>query len=246
MFPELPRIERPFRNKLLKRPLYPVWTENKARLIDRYLYYFKMITHHGTYIDGFAGPQDPDKPHTWSAKLVLENEPKWFRYFYLCEKDPNQFKQLESLKQIHSDRNIELFNKDFNEAVHDVLAAGRITPKEAAFCLLDQRTFECKWATLQTLATHKKSGLKIELFYFLAQKWFHRAISAHKDDKPIREWWGNDQWRSELPLTTSEVAEVFCSRIRTELGYRSALAWPIYERQDGGPVMYSMIHATDH
>ena len=41
------------------RPLrHPIWTEYKARLIERYLYYFVMITKHGTYIDGFAGPQE--------------------------------------------------------------------------------------------------------------------------------------------------------------------------------------------
>jgi hypothetical protein len=45
---------RPLRN--------PIWTENKARLIERYLYYFVLITKHGTYIDGFAGPQYEDRP----------------------------------------------------------------------------------------------------------------------------------------------------------------------------------------
>jgi len=35
----------------------PVWSENKADLIARYLRYFVFITKHGTYIDPFAGPQ---------------------------------------------------------------------------------------------------------------------------------------------------------------------------------------------
>jgi hypothetical protein len=35
-------------------------------------------------------------------------------------------------------------------------------------------------------------------------------------------------------------------RFKTELGYQSAMAWPIYAHTDGGPVMYHMIHATDH
>jgi hypothetical protein len=43
---------------------YPVWTRNKARLVQRYLRYFVFITRHGTYIDGFAGPQEPDKLDT--------------------------------------------------------------------------------------------------------------------------------------------------------------------------------------
>ena len=37
--------------KELERPL---WTKNKAKLIERYLYYFVLVTKHGTYIDGFG------------------------------------------------------------------------------------------------------------------------------------------------------------------------------------------------
>ena len=33
-----------------------IWTENKAQLIRRYLFLFGLVTRHGTYIDGFAGP----------------------------------------------------------------------------------------------------------------------------------------------------------------------------------------------
>ena len=35
-----------------------IWTENKASLIARYLYYFVLVTKHGTYVDGFAGPHN--------------------------------------------------------------------------------------------------------------------------------------------------------------------------------------------
>ena len=34
--------------------------------------------------------------------------------------------------------------------------------------------------------------------------------------------------------------------MRSEFGYKSVKAWPIYERADGGNTMYYMIHATDH
>ena len=83
----------------LKRLHHPVWTENKAKLIERYLYYFVLITHHGTYIDGFAGPQRPELPNMWAAKLVLESEPMWFRHFYLFDNDRAQFEALAQLPQ---------------------------------------------------------------------------------------------------------------------------------------------------
>lgn len=50
----------------------PLWTENKAKFIERYLFYFVLITKHGAYIDGFAAPQDAMNPGSWAAKLVLE------------------------------------------------------------------------------------------------------------------------------------------------------------------------------
>jgi hypothetical protein len=46
----------------------PVWTDNKARFIMLYLRYFVYITHHGTYIDGFAGPQAECETDSWAAK----------------------------------------------------------------------------------------------------------------------------------------------------------------------------------
>ncbi len=52
----------------------PIWTEHKATLIARYLRYFVFITHHGTYIDGFAGPQQDESPDMWAAKGLLNNK----------------------------------------------------------------------------------------------------------------------------------------------------------------------------
>jgi hypothetical protein len=70
LFPDLPApAPKPLKFKPAR---HPIWTENKAKLIERYLYYFVLITKHGAYIDGFAAPQANDKPESWAAKLVLE------------------------------------------------------------------------------------------------------------------------------------------------------------------------------
>ena len=76
------KIEKKFKDR------NPIWTECKAKLIERYLYYFVQITHSRTYIDAFAGPQETDKPEMWSAKLVIESYPRWLRKFYLFEINP--------------------------------------------------------------------------------------------------------------------------------------------------------------
>jgi three-Cys-motif partner protein len=248
--------EPPLQQSIVKlRPLRnPIWTENKARLIERYLYYFVLITKHGTYIDGFAGPQYPDKLDAWAARLVLETEPKWLRRFFLCDKGQRQFKALEKLrdeqparKRGEPKRTVELYHEDFNTAVEKILATGKIGAKEATFCLVDQRTFECKWATIQRVAEHKPPAQnKIELFYFLAASWLPRALAAQKATKVIADWWGRDDWQSLRRMSDHNRAELVCRRFRDELGYRTALAWPIRSKDYGGRIHYHMIHASDH
>src|SRR2546423_128709 len=98
--PERPRDTEP-KVKRLKTFLS---TEHKAKLIERYLYYFVLITKHGTYIDGFAGPQQPSQPDTWAAKLVLENEPRRLRHFHLFDINPRKCEHLERLKAAQPER----------------------------------------------------------------------------------------------------------------------------------------------
>jgi three-Cys-motif partner protein len=161
---ELPRTPKGLAGRNFQSLRFPLWTQNKVRLIQTYLQLFEYITHHGTYIDGFAAPQDAAHLDTWEAKLVLEMEPKWFRDFWLCDIDPAGVQHLQALRDEHAGpkRQVTVLAGDFNEHVAVVLASGRITEKTATFALLDQRTFECAWSTVETLSRHK-SGNKIEM-----------------------------------------------------------------------------------
>src|SRR5690348_14215636 len=192
LFDDLPTIEPP---KRFLRPTVPVWTEHKANFIQRYLKLFIQITRHGTYIDGFAGPQRRDLEHAWSARLVLQIRPPLLRHFFLCEKNSNSFKLLrDCVKRLEKEpnRTIELFHNDFNVAVHKMLQSQFIRESEATFCLLDQRMFECEWATLQALAS-KKKNMKIELFYFFGSGWVKRALSGvTKHSELVAKWWGRE------------------------------------------------------
>ena len=245
------------KEQLTRRLKYPVWTESKARLIERYLYYFVLITKHGTYIDGFAGPQQSESPSMWAAKCVLESRPRWLRHFHLFENNPDAYKALLDLKdsQLGRDktrrepkREVKTYLGDFNNRIAEILDPDQIPAKEAAFCLLDQRTFECHWSTVASIANYKSSGHKIELFYFLPNSWLNRAISnLTKPDSVLLEWWGRKDWKEKILRKRGLIrSKAFVDRFRGELRYRSAKAWPIYERHGGGRVMYYMIHATDH
>lgn len=249
---------KPHPRVLFKPPRHPLWTENKAKLIERYLLYFVYITKHGTYIDGFAGPQEPTKPEMWAAKLVLDNEPKWMRHFYLYDENRQQVKYLEELKlsqpSIWVDkkgnkfkRDIHVKRGDFNVLVHELLQSNVIRQKEATFCLLDQRTFECEWSTIKALAEYKDPDQnKIELFYFLPNSWQDRALSALRNDEILMKWWGRDDWAEVKAMDSFTRRDLFVERFEEELGYKTVVPWAIYDSPAARRIMYYMIHATDH
>lgn len=233
----------------------PLWTKNKAKLIERYLYYFVLVTKHGTYIDGFGGPQSPRNEEMWAAKLVLESRPRWLRTIVLGDVKREQVKRLERLRDSQPSRDMAkrepkrsviIRQGDFNSWVTEALTY--VNPKQAAFCLLDQRTFECKWKTVAAVARYKSEGTKVELFYFLPVGWLARAASGLKKSRDafMIEWWGRDDWRKLTKANVQTMAEMATERFKNELGYGYAHAWPIREKASGGRILYFMVHASDH
>ncbi len=251
LFPDLPLPPSTAQLVEFSGGLRPVWTEQKAKLIARYLKLFTFVTKHGTYIDGFAGRQNAEALDGWAAGLVLNNEPRWLRRFYLCDNDDEQIAALNTLRDCQpvsakrSDRrDIEVIPGDFNALVGEILSTRRLDP--ATFCLLDQRTFECKWATVTALASHRAEGPKIELFYFLPIGWIDRAIHATtRNQDQIEEWWGASDWRQLVDLRHHEKALLFRERF-LRLGYQQVFPFPIWDRQSGNRVMFYMILASDH
>ena len=85
-----------------------------------------------------------------------------------------------------------------------------LRPTEATFCLLDQRTFECRWDTVRKLAAYRATDYKIELFYFLANGWLERAFAALEDYDKWQAWWGRSDWQSVATMTRRQRAEELC------------------------------------
>jgi three-Cys-motif partner protein len=254
LFPEAPISEKPRRYLRIQQP---IWTHHKAKFIEQYLKFFVQVTHHGAYIDGFAGPQYFDQPNSWTAALVLASEPRWLRHIFLCEITQKGARALRRLvasqpeafdkKGKKLSRKIEVLEGDFNVTIDRIVATGAITQREATFCLLDQRTFECHWSSLEKLARYKHPPTnKIELLYFLGVGWLHRALSGVRDLERMKRWWGSDEWRDLTKKTEWEIAEIVRKRFEEQLGYRFAAAYPIFDKEKGNRVMYYMIHASDH
>jgi three-Cys-motif partner protein len=248
LFP-LSEIHRQPVPKRFKPPGLPVWTDSKARLIERYLHYFVLVTRHGTYIDGFAGPQYLDVDE-YAAKLVLERElerrPPRLRHFHLVDVGVAQVRALRDLQERSTARDVRVYRGDFNKVVDRILQPDVLRPTEATFCLLDQRTFECRWDTVRKLAAYRAIGYKIELFYFLANGWLERAFAGLQDQEKWQAWWGRDDWQSVPSLKRGQRAEEMRKRFQAELGYRFVMTWAIYAAKETNRVMYYMIHASDH
>jgi len=229
---------------------HPLWTEHKAKLIQEYIRLFTFVTKHGTYIDGFAAPQRRNMKQYCSANLVLQAMPQWVREFWLCDLDPEGVRLLEEIKaeQAAPKRRIEVVPGDFNQNIGRILGEGTIKPTTATFALLDQRTFECDWATVQAIASHKKTH-KIEIFYFLATGWLDRAIAAVRRPETaerLEKWWGRSDWRDLRGIQSTVRGVELADRFKIELGYTYAHAYAIHSQVRGGRIMYHMIHATDH
>lgn len=97
LFPDLPPpppTDQLVRLRAIRRP---VWTEQKAKLIARYLKLFTYVTKHGTYIDGFAGQQSEHAQAGWAADLVLGTRPWRLRRLYLCDAGSDQVEKLNAL-----------------------------------------------------------------------------------------------------------------------------------------------------
>ena len=149
-----------------------------------------LVTRHGCYIDGFAGPKQKELTGSWAAELVISSHPQFLREFFLCDLDPEKIAHLNRLRDQQppvKGRRVKIMEGDFNKLIHEILATGLITPKKATFCLIDQFSTECHWQTVEAIAGHKADTNKIEIFYFLASGWLDRALAGFTKNTHIPE-----------------------------------------------------------
>ena len=250
MFDEASRPPARKAAKPVDPPRRWLWTADKAALIAEYIHLFLTVTKHGVYLDLFAGPQsDPD---VWAVKRVVDRRGKpgspLMTHFAVCDRSAKKAALLRDLGET-APAPFEVYEGNANKQIRTMLDNAPIGPRTACFCLIDQRTFQCEWSTVRAVAEHKAEGFKIELFYFLAERWLDRSLSA-AGPKLLEAWWGRPvddpsfvRFRS---LRGPERAQEIAQRFRSELGYE--FVHPFAIRRAGGQTgtMYYMIHASDH
>lgn len=226
-------------------------TQRKALLVKLYLQLFVYVTHRGTYLDAFSGPQD--KEDAWAARHLWESDPgpkknrlDRFEFFELNTASVRKLRKMVG-KVPKNRRLVEISPGDCNITLPEAL---RLRPvKGPAFCLLDQRSTECDWRLVETISGHKQDPTKIELFYFLMARWKNRSLKNISKDRHERllKWWGRDDYPTAISLDPAQLAAQVSRRFREELGYKFAYEYPIYEPPHRGSYLqYFMIHASDH
>ena len=169
-------------------------------------------------------------------------------YFAVCDRAPEK---AEVLRRLGATTQVpfHVYEGDANEEVRRLLGDAPIKPTTACFCLIDQRTFQCRWSTVRAVAEHKSEGRKIELFYFLAQGWLDRSITA-AGRKLLESWWGGPvdgaSFLRSKRMRGPERAHAMAERFRAELGYEFAEPFAIRRAGPDTQAMYYMIHASDH
>lgn len=234
-----------------------IWTHRKALLIQTYLQLFAFITKRGTYIDAFAGPQDEKgESKTWAAKRVWERNPgarcrriDKFELFELSPRSHRFLKQMIAATPADG-RKVSIVRGDCNLKLPARLATNPV--RGPAFCLLDQRSDECDWATVKAIASHKSDPAKIEIFYFVMAGWLDRyraALGEKSRNVKLLRWWGHEDFSELEKAAPDRAAELFAKRFKKELGYKYADPYPIFDNvaaSEKGAVKFFMIHASDH
>ena len=137
------------------------WTLEKLNILGSYLnayttalkkWNFKLI-----YIDAFAGTgyvefQDEDVDYfiRGSAAIATNTKDKPFDKIIFIEKNQNRCRELENLKQVHSDMDIQIENSDANEYFKNL-------QQDWDYCrgvlFLDPFATEVQWSTIETIAS---------------------------------------------------------------------------------------------
>lgn len=230
----------------------PLHTNAKSRLICEYISKYQLVTHGGLFIDGFSAPQRRSDAEAWTARRVLELEPKWIRSFWLCDLDPEGLLLLKKLKAEHHrqprSRSVWVIEGDFNVKVHTILKSPRLRRRTPVFALLDQRNTECHWSTVRAIAA-RAGDRKIEMLYFLGTSWIHRSLTQAtrpETQLSIDRWWGDDTWRQLIGLSQPQIVQTMADRFKLELGYNYVTPYPVMRDKLTASKVFYLIHASDH
>ena len=206
------------------------WTEEKLDLLTKYLNAYVTIFaknpqarfFHTVYVDAFAGAgyiRRPQKDTSQidlfddlaadetqefikgSAVRALELEPGFGEYLFI-ERDPDRFRELETLREKYPDRSISVKNVEANEYLRR-WCAETDWKRTRAVIFLDPYGMQVEWSLLKEIA--KTKGVDLWLLFPLGAA-LMRLLQ--KRQLPPRPWadrvtaiLGTDAWQAEFYMS---------------------------------------------
>lgn len=213
------------------------WTLEKLNILELYLKAYTTALKKQpsednpfrlTYIDAFAGDgsyqtEEYEEFHQLtdgSAKIALAVTDKPFDRLVFIDKNKDRCQTLAKMKAERPNRNIDVLNKDANDALPRICQ--NLEPKDRAVVFLDPFATEVDWATVETIALTKK----IDCWILFPQMAITRMMP--KNNKPPeslhpkldRIFGGREHWQAiyqpsqqqRLAIFSEEPAEERTSR----------------------------------
>ena len=204
------------------------WTERKLAVVREYLKLYaqalKKQPFQRLYIDAFAGTGEwagkrleslplldlpgRDEIAKGSARLALEVEPQFHRYF-LIERALRRASKLSALADEYPSRNISVFNADANETIAQICQSTNWL-KTRGVVFLDPYGLQVSWATLVAISRTKALDVWI---LFPSGIGLNRLL--RNDGNLPQEWQetldrslGSAEWRSAF-YKSEEDADLF-------------------------------------
>lgn len=151
------------------------WSEIKLKCIHNYLGAYSNILSRAGYkeyyfIDGFASTGFCKSKQTsttirGSATLALTVNPPFSKYFFI-ELDKNKIKELEKLRALFPNLNVEIFHGDCNIEIANVLK--RIADNNPFLALFDPQAGDLYWDTIRRVSEKNKAELLINFPFGMA------------------------------------------------------------------------------
>jgi three-Cys-motif partner protein len=202
------------------------WSEIKLKCIHNYLGAYSNILSRAGYkeyyfIDGFASTgfcksKQSSKMIRGSATLALTVNPPFSKYFFI-ELDDNKIKELENLRSLFPNLNVEIFHGDCNIEIAKVLQ--KIADNNPFLALLDPQAGDLYWDTIKQISEKNKAELLINFPFGMAINRYMPLEDGKDIDDEMREKlnkiFGTESWepiyheRKKGTITPSQTREKY-------------------------------------
>ena len=151
-----------------------------------------------TYIDLFAGTgvsttkNDPENPLSGSASIALDVKDRQFDKFIFVEKDPKKFTELNTLRNSHPKRDIEVLQQDAN----NVMSTLQFHEYSRGVIFLDPFAPEVKYTTVEEIANLECLDMWVLFPTNAVSRMLSKDYEQVTSEKKLIALYGTKDWKT--------------------------------------------------